>query len=278
MSYLLLIVEPAGQREECRARSRRSGVPGDATLRGRTSSARRAAGRQLAGLGRHAAEGARRATPRRRRPLRRGQGIGGGLLFGGRDHARRSAGHRGRSPAAARPRPGPPSKCAKSALASFSAEVPLPSARPTRLASAVEVIYSVFNEGYAATAGDKGIRSALCEEALRMGRVLAGLMPDEPESQRQQPLTLQHRVGRNPYSQGLIYVTDLQLHCRFQGVDSDVQTPEGSRQAMRYSAARRHEVARTQGRPRAPWLCFAQEHRVSPQVLSRWEKGIDHLS
>lgn len=82
--------------------------------------------------------------------------------------------------AAARPRPGPPSKCAKSALASFSAEVPLPSARPTRLASAVEVIYSVFNEGYAATAGDKGIRLALCEEALRMGRVLAGLMPDEP--------------------------------------------------------------------------------------------------
>ena len=50
-----------------------------------------------------------------------------------------------------------------------------------RLASVLEVIYLVFNEGYAATAGDDWIRPALLEEALRLGRILAGLAPDEPE-------------------------------------------------------------------------------------------------
>jgi RNA polymerase sigma factor (sigma-70 family) len=50
-----------------------------------------------------------------------------------------------------------------------------------RLGSVLEVIYLVFNEGYAATAGDDWIRPALLEEALRLGRILAGLVPDEPE-------------------------------------------------------------------------------------------------
>jgi RNA polymerase sigma factor (sigma-70 family) len=50
-----------------------------------------------------------------------------------------------------------------------------------RLASVLEVIYLIFNEGYAATAGDDWIRPALLEEALRLGRVLAGLAPEEPE-------------------------------------------------------------------------------------------------
>ena len=45
----------------------------------------------------------------------------------------------------------------------------------------LEVIYLVFNEGYSATAGDDWMRPALCEEALRLGRILAGLVPDEPE-------------------------------------------------------------------------------------------------
>jgi RNA polymerase sigma factor (sigma-70 family) len=50
-----------------------------------------------------------------------------------------------------------------------------------RLASVLGVVYLIFNEGYAATAGDDWTRPALCEEALRLGRVLAGLMPDAPE-------------------------------------------------------------------------------------------------
>ncbi len=50
-----------------------------------------------------------------------------------------------------------------------------------RLASVLEVIYLIFNEGYAATAGEDWTRPALLEESLRLGRILAGLMPDEPE-------------------------------------------------------------------------------------------------
>ena len=60
-------------------------------------------------------------------------------------------------------------------------EVPAADARPARLASVLEVIYLIFNEGYAATAGDDWMRPALCDEALRLGRVLAGLAPDESE-------------------------------------------------------------------------------------------------
>src|SRR5205085_9774084 len=50
-----------------------------------------------------------------------------------------------------------------------------------RLSSVLVVIYLVFNEGYSATAGDDWMRPALCEEALRLGRILAELAPSEPE-------------------------------------------------------------------------------------------------
>jgi RNA polymerase sigma-70 factor, ECF subfamily len=60
-------------------------------------------------------------------------------------------------------------------------EVPPPAERAARLASVLEAIYLVFNEGYAAMAGDDWMRPALCGEALRLGRVLAGLMPGEAE-------------------------------------------------------------------------------------------------
>jgi RNA polymerase sigma factor (sigma-70 family) len=60
-------------------------------------------------------------------------------------------------------------------------EVPGTSERAARLSSVLEVIYLIFNEGYAATAGDDLIRPALCLEALRLGRVLAELAPNEPE-------------------------------------------------------------------------------------------------
>jgi RNA polymerase sigma factor (sigma-70 family) len=60
-------------------------------------------------------------------------------------------------------------------------EVPSGAARAARLASVLEVIYLIFNEGYSATAGDDWMRPALCEDALRLGRILAGLMPDEAE-------------------------------------------------------------------------------------------------
>ena len=60
-------------------------------------------------------------------------------------------------------------------------EVPGAAERGERLESVLEVIYLVFNEGYTATAGDDWMRPSLCEDALRLGRVLAGLMSDEAE-------------------------------------------------------------------------------------------------
>jgi RNA polymerase sigma factor (sigma-70 family) len=61
-------------------------------------------------------------------------------------------------------------------------EIPPRSELPDRLASVLEVIYLVFNEGYAATAGTDWIRPSLCSEAMRLGRVLAGLMAGEAEA------------------------------------------------------------------------------------------------
>jgi RNA polymerase sigma-70 factor (ECF subfamily) len=60
-------------------------------------------------------------------------------------------------------------------------EVPHGPERNDRLSSVLEVIYLVFNEGYTATAGDDWMRPQLCEEALRLGRILAGLAPNESE-------------------------------------------------------------------------------------------------
>ena len=60
-------------------------------------------------------------------------------------------------------------------------EVPRGDDRAARLSSVLEVVYLIFNEGYSATAGDDWMRPALCEDALRLGRILAGLAPQEPE-------------------------------------------------------------------------------------------------
>ncbi|MBB2499367.1 RNA polymerase sigma factor [Amycolatopsis echigonensis] len=60
-------------------------------------------------------------------------------------------------------------------------ETPVGDERVARVPAVLEVIYLIFNEGYSATRGDDWMRPALCEDALRLGRVLAGLMPGEPE-------------------------------------------------------------------------------------------------
>ena len=67
------------------------------------------------------------------------------------------------------------------AAAQVPFEVPPPDERPERLAAVLEVIYLVFNEGYTATAGASWTRPSLCADALRLGRILAGLMPRESE-------------------------------------------------------------------------------------------------
>jgi RNA polymerase sigma factor (sigma-70 family) len=60
-------------------------------------------------------------------------------------------------------------------------ETPPAAELPARLQSVLEVVYLIFNEGYSATAGEDWVRPALCEDALRLGRILAGLIDSEPE-------------------------------------------------------------------------------------------------
>ena len=60
-------------------------------------------------------------------------------------------------------------------------EIPRAEERAARLSSVLEVIYLIFNEGYSATAGEDWMRPQLCEHALRLGRILAELTPDEAE-------------------------------------------------------------------------------------------------
>ncbi|MEV4512070.1 RNA polymerase sigma factor [Dactylosporangium sp. NPDC049525] len=60
-------------------------------------------------------------------------------------------------------------------------ELPAPAELPARLSAVLGVVYLIFNEGYSASAGDDWARPQLCEEAIRLGRVLAGLLPSEPE-------------------------------------------------------------------------------------------------
>jgi RNA polymerase sigma-70 factor (ECF subfamily) len=82
-------------------------------------------------------------------------------------------------------------------------EVPRGEELQSRLSSVLGVIYLIFNEGYSATAGEDWVRPALCEDALRLGRVLAGLAPDEPEVHgllalmEIQASRLRARVGQN---------------------------------------------------------------------------------
>ncbi|MCV7278448.1 RNA polymerase sigma factor [Mycolicibacterium flavescens] len=70
---------------------------------------------------------------------------------------------------------------AKKALAGVAFEVPDPTAYPHRLSAVLAVLYLIYNEGYSASSGQRWIRDELCTEALRLGRVLAALVPDEPE-------------------------------------------------------------------------------------------------
>ena len=82
-------------------------------------------------------------------------------------------------------------------------EVPQGEELGRRLASVLEVVYLIFNEGYAATAGEDWVRPGLCEEAMRLGRILAGLAPREPEVHglvalmELQASRLRARIGRD---------------------------------------------------------------------------------
>jgi RNA polymerase sigma-70 factor (ECF subfamily) len=86
---------------------------------------------------------------------------------------------------------------AKIRTAEIPFRVPPDDALPERLEAVLDVIYLVFNEGYAASAGDAHVRRSLCAEAIRLARIVAELMPDEPEAMGLHALLLAHDARRN---------------------------------------------------------------------------------
>jgi RNA polymerase sigma-70 factor, ECF subfamily len=86
---------------------------------------------------------------------------------------------------------------AKIRAAGIPFRVPPDEALPERLAAALDVVYLVFNEGYAASAGDAHVRRSLCGEAIRLAATIAELMPDEPEALGLQALLLAHDARRD---------------------------------------------------------------------------------
>ena len=89
--------------------------------------------------------------------------------------------------------------------------VPDASELPARLRAVLAVVYLIFNEGYAASSGDRLIREDLCAEAIRLGRLLAQLMPDEPEVQGLLALMLlieSRRAARTTGDGAMILLTD----------------------------------------------------------------------
>ena len=123
-------------------------------------------------------------------------------------------------------------------------EVPRGPSSATRLASVLEVIYLVFNEGYSATAGDDWVRPALCEDALRLGRILAGLAPDgargpRPRGADGDPGVAAARARRRPRASRSCCST----RTAALGPAADPPRP------------RRARPRRGAGRPRAPTRC-----------------------
>ena len=107
----------------------------------------------------------------------------------------------------------------KIALARIPYEIPPREALPERLASVLSVIYLLFNEGYAASAGDSIVRTDLCEEAIGLGRLLASLLPGEPEVLGLTALMLLHDSRREARSdaQGRVLALEDQDRARWNG-------------------------------------------------------------
>ncbi len=130
-------------------------------------------------------------------------------------------------------------------------EVPQGSERRRRLASILEAMYLIFNEGYSATAGDDVLRPELVEDALRLGRMLSHLMPDEPEVH------------------GLVALMELRLRaCRRASVPTERRSCSSIKIAVSgtlfsYDEVLRHWTEPNRSAPWGPTVCKPASPRVT---------------
>jgi RNA polymerase sigma-70 factor, ECF subfamily len=151
--------------------------------------------------------------------------------------------------------------------------VPPDEALPERLAAALDVVYLVFNEGYAASAGDAHVRRSLCAEAIRLAAMIAELMPDEPEALGLQALLLAHDARRDARvdATGAIVLLDDQDRTRWRAEGITEATALAAR-ALRLGPPGRYVLQ----------AAIAVEHTAAPTAAgTRWDRTAalyDHLA
>ena len=130
-------------------------------------------------------------------------------------------------------------------------EVPRGAELAARLSSVLEVIYLIFNEGYTATAGDDWMRPALCEDALRLGRILAGLAPREPEVHGLVAL-MEIQASRSRARVGPVGRAGSAASTKPRAAGTNSSSGEASRRSSAPSRLGGSTAARTPCRPRSP--------------------------
>jgi RNA polymerase sigma-70 factor (ECF subfamily) len=162
---------------------------------------------------------------------------------------------------------------AKIRAAGIPFSVPADEALPGRLGAALDVVYLVFNEGYAASAGDDHVRRSLCAEAIRLAAMIAELMPDEPEALGLQALLLAHDARRDARvdSSGALVLLDEQDRTRWEA-DTIAQATLLAARALRLGPPGRYVLQ----------AAIAVEHTAAPTAAqTRWDRIAalyDHLA
>jgi RNA polymerase sigma-70 factor (ECF subfamily) len=153
---------------------------------------------------------------------------------------------------------------AKIRAAGIPFRVPPDEALPARLAAALDVVYLVFNEGYAASAGDAHVRRSLCSEAIRLAATIAALMPDEPEALGLHALLLAHDARRDARvdSAGALVLLEDQDRGRWDA-DAIAQATALAAHALRLGAPGRYVLE----------AAIAVEHANAPTAAAtRWDR------
>ena len=153
---------------------------------------------------------------------------------------------------------------AKIRTAGIPFRVPPDEALPERLAAALDVVYLVFNEGYAASTGDAHVRRSLCAEAIRLAAMIAELMPDEPEVLGLQALLLAHDARRETRvdSDGRLVLLDDQDRARWDR-EAIAHATRLATRALRLGPPGRYVLQ----------AAIAVEHVAAPTAAAtRWER------